>query len=113
EVGGLVAFDDADWPSVRRVVRYVATNLAYAVHAAMPPRRDLWSVRRRLYEGARGAAGAVLGAARRLPGAGRPIRARFRPGWRGIDARLGLGGPCVVLRKLRDDTRRFDHHVDF
>src|SRR5262249_49956796 len=29
DVGGAVAFDDADWPSVRRVVRFVATNLAY------------------------------------------------------------------------------------
>ena len=113
EVGGLVAFDDADWPSVQRVVRYVATNLAYAVHAAMPSRRDRWGAGRRLYEGVRGAAGAVLGAAERVPGARRVIRSVYGPEWRGVDARLGLGGPCVVLRKVRDDTRRFDHHEDF
>ncbi len=113
EPGGAVAFDDADWPSVRRVVRYVATNLAYGVYAAMPPRRERWSVARRLYEGFRGVAGATLGAAEQLPGAGRAIQASFTPEWRGIDARLGLGGPCVVLRKTAEDSRRFDHHVDF
>lgn len=109
EPGGAVAFDDADWPSVRRVVRYVATNRAYTVYAAMPPRRDRWSMARRAYEGVRGVAGAVLGAAERVPGVG----AVFSPEWRGIDARLGLGGPCVVLRKTAEDSRRFDHHIEF
>jgi predicted O-methyltransferase YrrM len=113
EVGGAVAFDDADWPSVRRVVRYAATNLAYTVHAAMPPRRERWSPARRAYEGVRGAAGAVLGAASGLPGLGRVLATAVGPEWRGIDARLGLGGPCVVLRKTAEDSRRFDHHVEF
>ena len=113
DVGGLVAFDDADWPSVRRVVRYVATNLAYTVHATMPPRRDRWSPARRAYEGVRGAAGAVLGVASSLPGVGRGLSAAISPEWRGIDVRLGLGGPCVVLRKSAEDSRRFDHHVEF
>lgn len=113
EVGGAVAFDDADWPSVRRVVRYVATNLSYTVHAVMPPRSDRWSAARRTYEAVRGVAGAVLGASARLPGVGRVVEAAFTPEWRGIDARLGLGGPCVVLRKTAEDSRRYDHHVDF
>ena len=113
EPGGAVAFDDADWPSVRRVLRYVATNLAYTVHAAMPPRRERWSPARRAYEGVRGVAGAALGASERLPGVGRIVTAAFSPEWRGIDARLGLGGPCVVMRKTAEDSRRFDHHVDF
>lgn len=113
EVGGLVAFDDADWPSVRRVVRYVATNFAYSVHVAMPPRRERWGLARGAYEGTRAVAGAVLGAAAALPGVGRVVEAVFTPEWRGIDAKLGLGGPCVVLKKLANDARRYDHHVDF
>jgi predicted O-methyltransferase YrrM len=113
EPGGVVAFDDADWPSVRRVVRFVATNLAYAVHAALPPRHERWSAARRSYEAARGVAGALFGAAERLPGARRLVSAAVGPEWRGIDARLGLGGPCVVLRKLAEDSRRFDHYVEF
>lgn len=113
DVGGLVAFDDADWPSVRRAVRYVATNRAYTLHAAMPPRRERWSVARRGYEAVKGVAGGVLGAAARLPGVGRVVEGVFSPEWRGLDARFGLGGPCVVLRKTADDARRYDHHVDF
>jgi predicted O-methyltransferase YrrM len=113
EPGGAVAFDDADWPSVRRVVRFVATNRAYTLHAALAPRRDRWSVKRGAYEGVRGAVGALLGAAERLPGAGRVVRGAIGPEWRGIDARLGIGGPCVVLRKTAEDSRRFDHHVEF
>lgn len=113
EVGGLVAFDDADWPSVKRVVRYVATNLPYTVHAAMPPRRELWSAAKHTYEVTRVAAGAVFGAAARLPLAGRVVESALAPDWRGIDERLGLGGPCVVLRKTAEDSRRYDHHVEF
>lgn len=113
EVGGLVAFDDADWSSVSRVVRYVATNRAYTVHAAMPPRREAWSPVRHVYEGVRTVGGAVLGAAARLPGVGRVLTEAVTPAWRGTDARLGLGGPCVVFRKTSEDARRYDHHVDF
>lgn len=113
EPGGLVAFDDADWPSVRRVVRFVATNRAYTVHAAMAPRRERWSVARRAYEGVRGVAGTVFGAAGRIPALGRVTNAMFSPEWRGIDAPRGLGGPCVILRKTAEDTRRFDFHIEF
>lgn len=113
DVGGMVAFDDADWPSVKRVVRYVATNRSYSVHAALSPRRGLWSTAKHVYEGTRTVAGAMLGAAAKLPAVGRVVAAAFTPDWRGTDARLGLGGPCVVLRKTAEDTRRYDHHVDF
>jgi predicted O-methyltransferase YrrM len=113
EVGGAVAFDDADWPSVRRVVRYVATNLSYTVHAAMPPRRDGWGPAKLAYESARSLAGAAIGAFERVPGLRRAVPSMVGPDWRGIDAHLGLGGPCVVLRKTANDSRRYDHHVEF
>lgn len=34
--GGVVAFDDADWPSIRSVLRYVVTNLPYSVAGTLP-----------------------------------------------------------------------------
>ena len=34
--GGVVAFDDADWPSIRPVIRYIITNLDYTVYRTMP-----------------------------------------------------------------------------
>jgi predicted O-methyltransferase YrrM len=37
--GGVVAFDDADWPSIRPIIRYVVTNLNYTVYRTMPEKR--------------------------------------------------------------------------
>ncbi|MEP3297820.1 MAG: class I SAM-dependent methyltransferase [Pseudoruegeria sp.] len=34
--GGIMMFDDADWPSIRPVLRYFVTNLNYAVVATLP-----------------------------------------------------------------------------
>lgn len=34
--GGLVIFDDADWPSIRPVIRYAITNLGYEVAGTLP-----------------------------------------------------------------------------
>jgi predicted O-methyltransferase YrrM len=38
--GGVVAFDDADWPSIRPVIRYAVTNLPYRVFRTMPEKRE-------------------------------------------------------------------------
>jgi predicted O-methyltransferase YrrM len=34
--GGVVMFDDADWPSIRPVIRYIVSNLPYSVVATLP-----------------------------------------------------------------------------
>jgi predicted O-methyltransferase YrrM len=38
--GGVVLFDDADWPSIRPVLRYVVTNLPYRVIGTLPEKHD-------------------------------------------------------------------------
>lgn len=30
--GGVILFDDADWPAIRRVLRFIITNLPYQVY---------------------------------------------------------------------------------
>ncbi|KQS53836.1 hypothetical protein ASG17_12785 [Brevundimonas sp. Leaf363] len=37
--GGVVIFDDADWPSIRPVIRYAITNLGYTIEATLPEKR--------------------------------------------------------------------------
>jgi hypothetical protein len=37
--GGVVAFDDADWPSIRTVLRYIVTNLPYEVIGTLPEKK--------------------------------------------------------------------------
>ncbi|MEM7279435.1 MAG: class I SAM-dependent methyltransferase [Pseudomonadota bacterium] len=39
KIGGVVVFDDADWDSIRPVLRYVVTNLDYEVYASTPERK--------------------------------------------------------------------------
>ena len=38
--GGVVVFDDADWPSIRPVLRYMVTNLDYSVFKTLPVKQS-------------------------------------------------------------------------
>lgn len=38
--GGAVVFDDADWPSIRPVLRYIVTNLPYSVARTLPEKAE-------------------------------------------------------------------------
>lgn len=96
-VGGLLAFDDTTWPSMRKVLRYLVTNRAYTVVeclAAPRSRRD--------------------GMARALQPLTRPLSRWFKPEISQPDGALRLlpGSRCVVLRKDADDQRQItDHHA--
>jgi predicted O-methyltransferase YrrM len=105
-VGAVVVLDDGDWPAVRKLLRFIATNLDYSVIRTTG--RPL-SLKRRIYNGA----GWLLA---RLHGGGRVaklVRATFRPELLSPDEQLGLRGSCVALQKGADDTRRWDHFSDF
>jgi predicted O-methyltransferase YrrM len=38
--GGVIAFDDADWPSIRPIIRYIVTNLPYRIVRTMPEKKE-------------------------------------------------------------------------
>ena len=38
--GGVVLFDDADWRSIRPILRYALTNLPYTVMVTLPEKRE-------------------------------------------------------------------------
>ena len=46
--GGVVAFDDADWPSIRPILRYIVTNLPYHMLRGMPEKREREPIDERL-----------------------------------------------------------------
>lgn len=95
-VGGLLAFDDTTWPSMRKLLRYLVTNRAYTVVeclAAPRSRRD--------------------GLARMLQPVTRPLSRWIKPELSEPDGALQLlpGSRCVVLRKQAEDQREItDHH---
>lgn len=84
-VGGVIVFDDTGWPSVRKVVRFVASNRSYKVieHVGSD-------------EGPKC----------------RGLRDRW-PEETQADRQLGLQGECIAFEKQADDSRRWDHFVDF
>lgn len=93
EVGGLLAFDDADWTSIRPVVRYALTNRGYKViktpviepppgHTRLPARLARWFLRL-------------------LPN----IEAIVRKDWLDTDEKIDTQGRLVVLQKTNEDDR--------
>lgn len=96
-VGGVVAFDDASWPAIRKVCRFVRTNLAYSVLRVDGSDSEP-SLKRRLAEG-------LLRSS--------PFRTLLRPEVIAPDGSTGLVGHCIAFRKNADDSRIWDHFVDF
>jgi predicted O-methyltransferase YrrM len=98
EVGGILAFDDTTWPSMRKLLRYIVTNRAYSVVECLGSphsRRD--DVARML----------------------RPLTSHWsrllKPELVDPDGVLKLrpGSRCVVLRKDGEDHREITHHREF
>jgi predicted O-methyltransferase YrrM len=104
KAGGVVAFDDADWPSVRKVCRYAVTNRAYQVFRTMPlpDEGEKLSRRRKL-----------LKAFLKHPWWSTKIQALLKPERINSDRDLGLSGRCIALRKQAEDSRPWEFHQPF
>jgi predicted O-methyltransferase YrrM len=94
DVGGLIAFDDADWPAVTQVIRFILANRHYGV--AFPEV---------VIEQARGAPTRVGNLVRAAAGALPPLAAKLRPDFLRPARQLGIQSRCVALRKLGPDDR--------
>ena len=94
DVGGMIAFDDSDWPAITSVIRYALTNREYEVFdvgMVVEPS----PVRPRL------ASRGLRMVARKFPALGRILRQDFA-----VPAHeIGILGRCAVLRKLDHDHR--------
>lgn len=94
EVGGLMAFDDSDWPAITQVIRYALANRNYAV--AFP---EVVIENPRITP-------TLFGKVLRRAGKALPkLGAKLRPDFLVPSDELGVKGRCVVLRKLGDDDR--------
>lgn len=88
KVGGIIAFDDCDWPSIHQVCRFIATNRPYRVcgsTAGTPP-----GIRGRL----------VRWAARHS----KTLRLIVKPQFISPDEQFGIaaGARCIAFEKLAD-----------
>ncbi len=94
ETGGLVAFDDSDWPAIRQAIRYVVANRDYQVFdtgTVIEPERFNPGVASRYLR--------ALG--KMMPGFG----SKLRPDFLVTDRDLRIDGRCVVLQKQGVDSR--------
>jgi hypothetical protein len=89
DFGGIVNFDDSDWPSIRRLTGHISTYPAYEVFMTTGLDDAYAGIRTRVR--------------RRLAKATK-ISA-FKRDW--DDA------SCIAFRKIAPDTRSWDWHVDF
>jgi predicted O-methyltransferase YrrM len=93
-VGGLIAFDDSDWPAITCALRYALHNRHY--EAAYPEV---------VIESARYTPTLPARLLRRVAKLSPKLASRLRPDFLTPDYELGIRGRCVVLRKLADDDR--------
>lgn len=92
--GGLIAFDDSDWPAIRQALRYIVANRHYEVAFPEINIENEWNH-------PSFSARFIRRIGKSIPKLGN----RFRPDFMRPDAELGLRGRCVVLRKLKADDR--------
>jgi predicted O-methyltransferase YrrM len=94
QVGGLMVFDDSDWPAITQAIRYVLANRNYQVafpHVVIEPPQIRPGLVAKL----------LRTAGERMP----RLQEKLRPDFVIPDERLGVLGRCVVLRKLGADDR--------
>ena len=101
-VGGIVVFDDADWGSVRKLCRYIVTNLPYSARCMRGVEISPLSLKR-----------SVLNWIRRVPGLDAPLRRALQPELVQTDLQLGLWGSCIAFKKASEDTRSPEFHKEF
>ncbi len=94
DVGGLIAFDDSDWPAVNHVIRFALANCAYCVYPTGVVIEPECGRPRLLTQ-------FVRGLVKRSPRLQRIVRMDFV--LRSSD--LGIEGRCVVLQKTAHDRR--------
>jgi len=93
---GLIAFDDANIPGIRKLCRYIVTNHSYAVFKCLETyEKPKVSVKRSIFNGT---------FLRFLKAINHRLNIII-PEVVKTDIELGLYGRCIVLRKESDDTQ--------
>ncbi|MCM2374833.1 class I SAM-dependent methyltransferase [Aporhodopirellula aestuarii] len=94
DVGGLIAFDDSDWPAVLHVIRFALTNRDYEVFPTG-----------QVIEPSPGKPRHITRLVRRLVRRSNRLQRIVRPSFTIPDLERHVEGRCVVLRKTANDSR--------
>ena len=103
EVGGIVVFDDADFPSIRKVCRYICKNFPYSVIILDKEEKYLkLSGKRKLMK-------KIL----RVPKAERTAKYFLKPEFFESDPELRLVGSMIAFQKKSDEQINSEVHHEF
>lgn len=94
EINGIIVFDDVNYPSIRKLLRYLSQFPHYEVCGQYPLNKKLSAMRKILKTWL-------------LPRAIRREEMRIK------DYRLGIYTHSIALRKKGNDERKYDWHVQF
>jgi predicted O-methyltransferase YrrM len=94
---GIIVFDDAHFPGIRKVVRMISKFPSYEVIAQYPHNEKPSLLR------------TVISRVGGLPG----MKKMLRPEILKLDYKSGLNAGCVAVRKIHEDKRSWNWHEDF
>jgi predicted O-methyltransferase YrrM len=95
-IGGVIAFDDVDWPGIRKLLRYISRFPNYKIYGTWPE-NSKFSISKKLS----------------LFMSIKKIKRLIRNNLIITDSDLGINTHCVALQKIDEDKRNWDWHIDF
>ena len=96
-MNGVIVFDDANFPGIRKLLRYICQYPGYKIYATFPENYKNGRKRR------------LLNLFRYLPKSSYFIREDIITS----DFELNINSGCVAIQKIDDDKRNWDWHVNF
>ena len=96
-IGGVIVFDDANFPGIRKLLRYICQFPGYKIYESFPNNYKP-SLKRK-----------ILNYFKYLPKASYFIREDIITS----DFKLGINSGCVAIKKIAIDNRNWDWHVEF
>ncbi|OGE19927.1 MAG: hypothetical protein A3J42_02010 [Candidatus Dadabacteria bacterium RIFCSPHIGHO2_12_FULL_53_21] len=109
KVGGTVVFDDADWPAVRNVCRFIATNLEYSVYNL--PDEFETDKEPALQHHSKFYLHTIVDSLSKLLYSFRG--SENKTSIISKDNRLGLRGNFIIFKKEGEDKRKWNHFIPF
>lgn len=95
-IGGIVVFDDVDFPGIRKVMRFIAQLDHFKVYAAHPKNEEMKE-------------GKLPKLLNRWSRSSYLIKEEYKQ----TDYSLGINARCVAFQKTDEDRRRWDWHKPF
>jgi len=97
KVGGIIVFDDVSFPAIRKLLRYISQLPHYEVYDVFPFNNKIRSRKK------------ILNIFKYFP----KNKYFLRPEIIKNDFQLNINSHCIALRKISEDKREYDWHIDF